>query len=168
MKSTPKIRLNHLLLSITFNDKYWRFKLGFLHLSVQHNNKGRHEKKPNLNISLLLLLSLWPKKLWFLYTGAFFWSTLPCFHTSIWISPLWLSHNHLSPMNIQGLHNNLYLSIYSLNLYLSILTICQKMCSCIYQDQPLHYHHSSYDLCAYLNGLELHDRVHIHYNVHGI
>ena len=62
MKSTSKTKLNHLLLSITFNDKYWRSQLDFLQLSIQHKNKGHHEKKSNLNKDFLLLLGLWPKK----------------------------------------------------------------------------------------------------------
>ena len=32
-----------------------------VHLSIQHNNKGHHEKKSNLNNVLLLLLGLSPK-----------------------------------------------------------------------------------------------------------
>ena len=58
MKSTSKTRLNHLLLRITFNDKYRRSQLDFLHLSIQHNNKGHHEKKSSLNNTLLLFLGL--------------------------------------------------------------------------------------------------------------
>ena len=65
VKSTSKTRLNHLLLSITFNDKYWRSQLDVLYTSIQHNNKGHHEKKSNLNNALLLLLGLWPKYNWF-------------------------------------------------------------------------------------------------------
>jgi hypothetical protein len=33
VKSTSKTILNHLLLSIIFNDKYYRSQLDFLHLS---------------------------------------------------------------------------------------------------------------------------------------
>ena len=56
IKTTSKTILNYLLLSITFNDKYQRSQLDFLNLSIQH--KGHHGKKPNLNITLLLLLGL--------------------------------------------------------------------------------------------------------------
>jgi hypothetical protein len=66
MKSTSKTRLNHLLSSITFNDKYWRSQLDILHLSIKHNNKGRREKKSNSNNILLLHLDLWPKQTMFL------------------------------------------------------------------------------------------------------
>ena len=45
MKSMFKTRLNHLLFNIPFNDKYWRSQLDFLHLSIQHNNKGHNEMK---------------------------------------------------------------------------------------------------------------------------
>ena len=65
VKSMSKTKLNHLLLSITFNEKYWWSQLDSLHLSIQHNNEGHHEKKSSLNNALLLLLDLWPKKLWF-------------------------------------------------------------------------------------------------------
>ena len=82
MKSMSKVWLNHLLLSITFNDKYWRSQLDFLHLSAQHINKDCHEKKSNLNNALLLLLGLSPKKWWFWYTGALNWSTLPWLYPS--------------------------------------------------------------------------------------
>ena len=80
MKSMSKTRIYHLLLSIIFNNKYWRSQLDFLHFSIQHNNKAHHENKSNLNNALLLLLGLWSKKLWSWYTKAFFWSTLSCLH----------------------------------------------------------------------------------------
>ena len=48
MKSTSKTKLDHWLLSITFNDKYCRSQLDFLHLSIQHKKEGHHEKKSNL------------------------------------------------------------------------------------------------------------------------
>ena len=63
MKSTSKIKLNHFLLSIIFNNEFWRPQLESLHLSIQHNNIGHHEKNPDLNNTLLLLLGLWPKQL---------------------------------------------------------------------------------------------------------
>ena len=67
MKFMSKTKLNHLLLSITFNDNYCieDLNLSILHLSIQHNNKSHHEKKSNLNNAFLLLLNLWPKILWF-------------------------------------------------------------------------------------------------------
>ena len=40
-----EIIFNHVLLSITFNDKFWRFQLDILHLSLQHNIRVHHEKK---------------------------------------------------------------------------------------------------------------------------
>ena len=43
-----------------------------LHLSIQLNNKGHHEKKSNLNNVLILLLGLWPKQLWFYIPEHFF------------------------------------------------------------------------------------------------
>ena len=59
MKSTIKTGLNHLLLSITFNDKHQRSQLGFRVLSVQHNYKGHdRENKFYLGNTLLLLLGL--------------------------------------------------------------------------------------------------------------
>jgi hypothetical protein len=56
MKSTSKTKLNHLLLSVSFSDKYSRSQLDSLHLSTQHNNKVHYGKKSNLNNALLLLL----------------------------------------------------------------------------------------------------------------
>jgi hypothetical protein len=61
MKFTSKTRFNHLLLSITLYDTYWKSQLDFLYLSIQHNNKGHREKKSNSNNALLLLLGLSPK-----------------------------------------------------------------------------------------------------------
>jgi hypothetical protein len=61
-KSMFKTGLNHLLLSTTFNDEYWRFQLKFLHSGIRHNNIGHHERKWNLNNALLLLLGLWQKR----------------------------------------------------------------------------------------------------------
>ena len=58
MKFTSKLKLNHLLLSISFSDKYSRSQLDVLHLSIQHNNKVHHAKESNLNNALLLLLGL--------------------------------------------------------------------------------------------------------------
>ena len=49
VKSTSKTKLNHLLLSITFYDKYCKSQLNSLHLSTQHNNKGHCAKKSNLS-----------------------------------------------------------------------------------------------------------------------
>ena len=56
MKSTSKTELKHLLLNITFNNKYCRSQHDFLHLSLQHNNKGHYGKKLNPYNDLLLLL----------------------------------------------------------------------------------------------------------------
>ena len=39
MKFTFKTRYSHLLLSITFNDEFWRSHLGILHRSTKHNNR---------------------------------------------------------------------------------------------------------------------------------
>ena len=72
MKSTFNTRLYHLLLSITFKEKYWRSQLDFIHLSIQLNNKGHHEKKSNLNNDVLLFLGLWPKKYGFRRPEHFF------------------------------------------------------------------------------------------------
>ena len=60
MKFMSKTALDHLLLSIIFNDKHWRSQLDFLHLSIQHNNKGHPKNKSNLENALLLCLGLWP------------------------------------------------------------------------------------------------------------
>ena len=81
MNSASKTILNHLLLPIAFDGKYWLSQLHILHSSIQHNNRGHHKERElnfNSNNVLLLLVSLWPKALRFQYTGAFFWSTLPC------------------------------------------------------------------------------------------
>ena len=61
MKFTSKTGLNHLLLSITSNDKYWRCQLDFLHSSIQHYKKIIVKKKPNLNNKLVLCLGFWLK-----------------------------------------------------------------------------------------------------------
>ena len=45
MKSTSKTKFTLLLLSITFNDKFWRSQLNILCLFNLHNNKGHHEKE---------------------------------------------------------------------------------------------------------------------------
>ena len=45
--------------SFAFNDKFWGSQLDILHLSIQHNNKGHHERNTILNNNLLLLLGLW-------------------------------------------------------------------------------------------------------------
>ena len=59
MKSTSVTRFNHLLFNIIVNDKLWIFKLDVLHWSIQHNNRGHHDKKRfNLNNTLLPHLGL--------------------------------------------------------------------------------------------------------------
>ena len=72
-KFMSKSRLNHLLLSITCNDTHWRSQLDCLHLSIQRNNKGHHEKKSNLNNALLWSFGLWPKKIMVLIYQSTFW-----------------------------------------------------------------------------------------------
>ena len=44
MKPTSKTIFNHLLLSITFNDKFWRSRLDILLLIIEHNNVCHHKK----------------------------------------------------------------------------------------------------------------------------
>ena len=85
MKSTSKTKLNQLLLSITYNEKYWRSSLDFLHLSIQHNNKGHHENKSNSNNALLLRLGFDPKIMVFSIPEHFFG---PLYHacTLLWIA----------------------------------------------------------------------------------
>ena len=63
MKSSSKIKPNHLLLNITLNDRHWRSQLDLQHLRFQHNNEGHHEKKSNLNNTLLLLFNLLTKNM---------------------------------------------------------------------------------------------------------
>ena len=46
MKSTSKTKLNHLLLSITFDAKYWRPRLDILYFIIEHNNRGHHKRIP--------------------------------------------------------------------------------------------------------------------------
>ena len=66
MQSMSNTGLNHILLSITFDAKYWGLQLDSLHLSV-NNNGGHHKNKIkfNSNKTLLLLLGLWTKISWF-------------------------------------------------------------------------------------------------------
>ena len=71
MKSTSKTELKHLLLNITFNNKYCRSQHDFLHLSLQHNNKGHYGKKLNPYNDLLLLLGFDQESHDLVYHGIF-------------------------------------------------------------------------------------------------
>ena len=70
IKFTLKTIFNHVLLTITFNDKFWRSKLNILHLSIEHNNKSHNNQKSDLNNTLLIILGLWPKKMVLIYQST--------------------------------------------------------------------------------------------------
>jgi hypothetical protein len=69
MKSTFKTRSNHLLLTITFNDKFWGSQLDILHLSIQHNNRD-HREKIQFKQHFATTFRPTTRKLRFLYTAT--------------------------------------------------------------------------------------------------
>lgn len=84
MKLNFKTRYSHLLLNISFDDKFWGSHLRILHLNTYTTMEvTMGKKKHNLNNILLLLLGLWPKNYSFGVLEHFFWSILPCLHSGI-------------------------------------------------------------------------------------
>ena len=118
-----KTRLNHLLLSITFNDKYWGSQLDFLHLSNQHNNKGHREKKSNLINTLLLLQAFDQKNYGFNIAEHFF-----------------LVHfTMLSPLeDFIYIHNKSLCYSFTFGWISEFLTSITKQCSCFLKGFPNH------------------------------
>ena len=71
----PKTIFNQLSLSITSNDKFEDLNLIF------YNRMFNKTTKVIMKIIITwTTLGLWPKKIWFWYTRAPFWSTLQCLH----------------------------------------------------------------------------------------
>ena len=74
MKFMSKSRSSHFLLSITFNDRFWRSHLGIMHLRSSWKNS-------QFWITLFYSSKVFDqKKLWFKDTEAFLWSSKPCLH----------------------------------------------------------------------------------------
>ena len=89
-----------LLLMIGFEDLILIFYIcvpnSTIEVIIENNNI--------LNIILLLLIGVWPRKSWLSYTGALFWSTLLCLHPQVtcygWKCLQWLSHGKVNAIFI--------------------------------------------------------------------
>ena len=117
MKSTSKLKLKHLLLSITFNDNFWSSQLDFLHLSIKYDNKDHHEKKFKLNNALLLFRPLTKRFIFWVY-----WTTFLVHFTML--TPMFDGHSFSSLGGCTVLNMYVYTWVHTRGINLNIVVLC--------------------------------------------